>query len=57
VFFSEKSRVPVTCGWVNSKNSLGGYTGKQAFIAAGSAGTFLQSDVKGFEKAWSQFCK
>jgi hypothetical protein len=43
----------VVCGWVNSKNAYGGYSGFQRFICT-EKGTYLEeNDVNGdFSKAW-----
>ncbi len=49
-------RMPITCGLVNSKNSFGGYTGYQKFIASGSVLSFLEEEVDDFNKVWSTFC-
>ncbi len=55
--FIGKSGVP--CGEVNSKNSFGGYTGYQRFVASGGGLAFLESDMppEEFEKTWSQLCR
>lgn len=51
------SRVPVVCGEVNSRNSFGGYTGFQRFVAAGEV-TRVESEMAAGEmdKVWAQFC-
>lgn len=51
--------IPLTCGYVNSKNSFGGYSGFQGFIAAGSTLSFLEEQMSDgeFEKTWSQLCQ
>lgn len=57
VYF-HKNQIPMTCGWVNSKNSLGGYSGYKRFISAGKIElTFLEEEVTDFENTWNQFCK
>lgn len=57
-FHRGADNVPITCGEVNSKNSLGGYGGFQRFVSAGrSELTFLQEQVEGFDDVWRQFCK
>lgn len=49
---------PMTCGEVNSKNSLGGFTGYQRFVSAGKDNlTFLQEQVKDFSTIWNKFCQ
>jgi len=57
VFFSDISGTPVACGQVNSKNSYGGYTGYQNFIAGGDSLVFLQKEVDGFYKLWTELCE
>lgn len=59
VYFNRsKADIPVACGQVNSKNSMGGYTGFKHFISAGSPDrTWLENEVKDFENLWNQLCK
>jgi hypothetical protein len=49
---------PVTCGEVNTKNSFGGYSGFERFIAGGDVITVLESEMAAGEmdKAWAQIC-
>ncbi len=49
--------VGAVCGKVNSKNSFGGYSGAQRFIAAGDM-AFLEDDMAEGEmdKSWAQLC-
>lgn len=56
-FYSEAIGVPVTCGEVNSKNSLGGYVGFQRFIAGGDL-LFLETQMAAGEmdKSWKLIC-
>lgn len=57
VYF-HNNQVPMTCGWVNSKNSFGGYSGYKKFISAGKIEfTFIEEEVIDFENLWNQFCK
>ena len=46
------------CGYVNAKNSLGGYTGDKRFISLGSAqNTFLENNEQdSWAKAWNRYC-
>lgn len=55
--FSEKGGAKVVCGEVNSKNSFGGFTGFQRFIAAGNL-VFLEENMAAGEmdKSWSLLC-
>ncbi|WP_125834597.1 hypothetical protein [Pseudomonas sp. o96-267] len=55
--FIGQSGVP--CGSVNSKNSFGGYTGYQRFLASGGGLAVLESDMspEEFEKTWQQLCR
>lgn len=50
---------PVTCGLVNAKNSFGGYSGFERFIAGGDIITVLESEMAAGEmdKLWPQVCK
>ena len=58
VFFSQgKDGVPVSCGWVNSKNGFGAYGGYQRYIATNRAElTFLEEQISDFQVAWNRFC-
>ena len=48
----------MTCGEVNSKNSLGGYVGYQRFVSAGKAElTFLEEEAADFSGVWNRFCQ
>lgn len=53
---SRKSGVVAICGYVNSKNSFGGYTGRQRFISGGA--TALEEDFAPgeLEVAWARAC-
>ena len=58
VFYSEKGGVPMACGEVNSKNSMGGFTGFQRFVSRGTKElTVLEEQVAGFQVTWNEFCK
>lgn len=49
----------VVCGEVNAKNSFGGYTGFEGFVAAGDV-IVLASDMKNqaeFADLWRQACR
>lgn len=58
LFHQSSDGIPVACGEVNSKNSLGGYTGYQKFIAAGASSdmAFLEEEVSDFDKLWRKLC-
>ncbi len=56
VYFSDTGGTPMTCGQVNSKNSLGGYTGYQLFVASGDTLAFFEKETDGFGKVWKKFC-
>lgn len=57
-FHRGADNIPMTCGEVNSKNSLGGYTGYQKFVSAGRPDlTFLQEQVADFGTTWNKFCQ
>lgn len=56
VFFNETQKGgPVACGQVNSKNSLGAYTGFQRFISNGKT-TFIEESDENFADTWVQVC-
>lgn len=59
VYFKRgKDGIPVACGEVNSKNSLGGYGGYQKFVSAGKPElTYLEERVSDFANVWKNFCK
>jgi hypothetical protein len=45
----------VACGYVNAKNSFGGYTGYKAFVSSGQSVIMEgQDDIK---SAWAAACK
>lgn len=59
--FSEQfhgKREGAWCGWVNARNSLGGYTGSQRFIALRTTG-FIESSLPPFEfeDLWASACR
>lgn len=59
VHFYSGGGVPVTCGEVNSRNSFGGYTGFERFIAAGSQLAVVESDMttpSELDQVWDKFC-
>ena len=57
IFVLTVNRTPFACGEVNSKNSMGGYTGYKRFITAGlKEYTFLQGEKEGFNEYWKQVC-
>lgn len=58
MFVSWASGVPIVCGYVNAKNSYGGYTGFKRFVAKGNELAFLESDMDDAEmtKTWMKFC-
>ena len=59
VFFNAyKDTTPVVCGEVNGKNSFGGYSGYQHFLASGETLVFLETGMPAneFAKAWNEMC-
>lgn len=42
----------VVCGWVNAKNSLGGYTGRKLFMLSGEKVVFEPSTSAGAREAF-----
>jgi hypothetical protein len=57
VYVSKASGHPVVCGYVNAKNSFGGYSGFQRFISAGTiqvlASNMTQEEM---DKTWKLLC-
>lgn len=46
------------CGFVNSKNSFGAYSGHQKFISNGiPSSTFIEESRDGFAPIWSERCR
>jgi len=60
--FSDETAFPqgvdgiTVCGYVNAKNGFGGYTGNEAFVAAGDI-AYLQSQVSDFSGVWAKACR
>jgi hypothetical protein len=55
VYMDGKS-ITVSCGWVNSKNSFGAYSGFQRYVAAGSAIAGVEEQIDGFDEVWTKLC-
>lgn len=55
-YFKIWQGTPVVCGWVNSKNALGGYGGFQRFVAAGESVAYIEEEVADFDKVWKEMC-
>lgn len=50
--------IPVSCGWVNSKNGFGGYGGFQRYVSAARPDlTWLEEQMPDFQVLWNRFCK
>ncbi len=56
VFFNRVKGTPMVCGQVNSKNSLGGYTGYQRFVASGNTLAFFERETQDFPTVWNKYC-
>ena len=59
VYVHQKQKdVWMVCGYVNSKNSLGGYSGEQQFVSGASVETtFIASDIsKNWNQVWNSNC-
>jgi hypothetical protein len=54
---SRKAGPPIVCGYVNSRNGMGGMSERQRFVSAGEA-TFLEEEMADGEMAiaWSRAC-
>lgn len=48
---------PVVCGEVNSRNSFGGMSGYQRFVAAGSVIALDEQVEGGVQEVWGRFCR
>lgn len=48
--------VTAICGYVNSKNGLGGMTGPQRFIAGGAVGLEEDFEPGEMDAAWARLC-
>lgn len=52
-----RPKTKTVCGYVNAKNSFGGYTGNRGFISNGAqSNTSIQGDSAGFAEAWNDIC-
>lgn len=56
-FFTIWKDTPVVCGYVNSKNSMGGYSGFQRFVASGDSIAYLEEEVADFSNVWREMCQ
>ena len=58
VLVVRSSGKPVVCGYVNSKNGFGGYTGKRAFVAPDGGTPISEEDLdqKNFAILWNASC-
>lgn len=56
VFVSRKGGEPVVCGHVNARNSFGGYTGAQPFIADDAAISGPAEPTAAFARRWNEIC-
>ena len=57
-FYSGFKGAPIVCGYVNSKNSFGGFSGDQGFIASGDIITLEEDMVSSneFWMTWQKVC-
>lgn len=46
----------VVCGYVNAKNTFGGYTGEKEFVSLGTKEATLLASDDGAEKMWNERC-
>lgn len=57
-FNRNRDGIPFACGEVNAKNAMGGMTGYQRFVSAGTANrTWLEEEVADFHNVWSRACQ
>tara|TARA_R110002051_G_C8596521_1_gene479718 strand:- start:323 stop:673 length:351 start_codon:yes stop_codon:yes gene_type:complete len=55
LFIREHEEMVILCGWVNAKNSLGGYTGYHRFVTGGVNATWLEGHPD-FFLYWDATC-
>lgn len=48
---------PAACGEVNSKNSYGGMSGFQRFVASGGNIVLLEEQAADFDNVWNELCQ
>ncbi len=53
ITYRTRNGLPVLCGEVNARNSFGGYTGFEFFIAIGNVVQIGGRDMHGL---WNEFC-
>lgn len=57
-FVSRSLGMPIVCGYVNSKNSFGGYSGEQRFVSGGTIQVLEDQMGAGeMDSLWAQACK
>jgi hypothetical protein len=55
--FVKSPVLPTVCGYVNGRNSFGGYTGEQPFIVVGPIATIGGEPPRSsFVKLWNEYC-
>lgn len=57
VFVSKKAGVAAVCGYVNSRNSFGGMSGRQRFISGGVTQLEENFAPGEMDQAWSMLCR
>jgi hypothetical protein len=54
---AQNSEMLVVCGWVNAKNSFGGYTGEEAFWGRLAGSTFTVDNIGGSSEVIMHRCR
>lgn len=58
VFFNRGADgIPVVCGYVNSRNSFGGYSGAQRFVATDQMAVLEEETAGDFGEVWAALCR
>ena len=53
---SERTGGGAVCGYVNSKNGFGGYSGRERFLAVGDLAYLESGTANGFDGIWERLC-
>jgi len=55
VQYVAKNKGGAVCGYVNSKNGFGAYTGYKSFVGVGKV-VFFEDEADDFYKVWNKLC-
>jgi len=56
VYITKVNGRKTVCGYVNAKNSFGGYAGNERFFSTGSIVALESQGFKDFDEIWDSFC-